>query len=515
MKKIYVYLIFIIGLRCFGQPGSILSSINYTGLNSSVFDANPSTVSRGLGIGYLSDIDGDGNRDLAITSHISSSSENVVNILFLDKDKNILKRTVIGRNMGGLTKDLPVDMKGMGHCIVDLGDLDKDGVPDIAISNVNYDLTSKGEFFIVFLNSDGTVKDSKTITSQKHGFNRGLNSQDHFGSSIENIGDLNNDGNPELLVGAPGNDFDKNNSGVAFVLYLNSDGTVLKHTMISAASTGFTKPVTVAGSFSFDVAYIGVSNSITTVAFSAMYDSTDGRQVGAIYLMKIDSQSNILDWKKIAPGMNGFTDTLNYDGFFGYSIAGIQDIDGDGNHDLLVGFPRLRDGNVYGIGGAYILFLNNDLTVKSHTLITNGTPNFNFSLQGGGNFGTSVEFVGDWNSDGKYDIAVGGVRYNNTNVGITGILLLDGADHTGLRGTENRRFDVYPNPTDNYIYVKSLPDEEGKIEVYSSSGVKVLGYIQPKFQTDYNFDVSSLSPGVYFIQYQSEDSVLRKKIIIN
>ena len=94
-----------------------------------------------------------------------------------------------------------------GSALTNLGDLNGDGVPDLAVGAYRDEATSGGDseegaVHILFMNSDGTAASTVKISDNENGGPTGLESSDLFGSALTNLGDLNGDGVPDLAVGA-------------------------------------------------------------------------------------------------------------------------------------------------------------------------------------------------------------------------------------------------------------------------------------------------------------------------
>ena len=199
-----------------------------------------------------------------------------------------------------------------------------------------------------------------------------------FGWSVAGVGDVNGDGIPDVLVGAPGQDVGGNIiQGQAFV-FSGVDNQRL-HTLNNPTPQKTT-------GFGWSVAGIGDVNGdrVPDVVVSA-----NGKRIG-------DSDSYYPGRVFVFSGANGaLLRTLNNptpQGLvtFGGSVAGVGDVNRDGVPDVLVGDPSQGRAFVFnGTNGQQLYTLDNP-TSQAFTA-----------------FGGSVAGVGDVNGDGVPDLLVG------------------------------------------------------------------------------------------------------------
>ena len=126
-----------------------------------------------------------------------------------------------------------------GHAIASVGDLDGDGLLDIAVSANKDDDggNDRGAVYITFLNEDRSVRTFQKI-SHTQGGGPALDDEDRFGWAIAAIGDLNSDGVSDLAVSAHRDDDGGSFRGAVHVLFLRTDGTVRAHQKISSTRGG-------------------------------------------------------------------------------------------------------------------------------------------------------------------------------------------------------------------------------------------------------------------------------------
>jgi Ca2+-binding RTX toxin-like protein len=370
------------------------------------------TINLGDGFGSstasVGDLDGDGVTDLAVGAlnddtggADSMADRGAVHILFLNSDGTVRLSHKIASGMnGGPTL---ADGDFFGAAVTSLGDLDGDGVADLAVGAVGDDAgvsdSDRGAVHILFLNSDGSVRSSRRITSKTNG-GPALANLDFFGSSLNSPGDLNGDGVADLVVGARGD-----GDGAVHVLFLNANGTVRSSTRIASGVNGGPS-LSSEDLFGISVASPGDVNAdgVADLAVGAFEDDTGGLNRGAVHLLFLNADGTVSSSTKIASEIGGGP-ALDDDDRFGTSVAALGDLNGDGVPDLLVGADQDVEDS-FRRGAFYALLLNPNGTVASSSRVAhnvNGGP----SLSEDAFWGTSLTSLGDLNNDGIIDLAVG------------------------------------------------------------------------------------------------------------
>ena len=320
-----------------------------------------------------------------------------------------------------------------------IGDVDGDGIGDLAVG-ANFDsegvtgcCSKPGALWILFLETDSSVKGSQKINNVQGGFTGTLLESNLFGSSIAVLGDLDGNGTADLAVGAPGTTAGgKSSAGAIWVLMLQPDGTVKSTFKISQGFGGFSGPLHDGDSFGNSMAAIGDcdGDGIGDLAVGAWGDDDGDLNTGAVWLLFLQPDGTVKSQHKVSALEGGFSGPLHAIDWFGGAVASVGDLDGDGTPDLAVGAP-LDDDGASEAGAVWILFLTPDGTVKSHQKISAASGGFAGPLDWGDYFGISLASVADLDGDGRRDVAVG-ARFDD-----------DGVDH--LYGDFGAVWILFPN----------------------------------------------------------------------
>ena len=294
----------------------------------------------GEGVTSLGDLDGDGVSDLAVgakNDDDGGSNRGSVWVLFLNADGTVKSHQKISDTEGNFTAILD-DADRFGKSVANLGDLDDDGVMDLAVgASLDDDGGfNRGAVYILFMETDGTVKAHTKISDTEGNFTGILDDGDHFGGPVAGIGDLDGDGAIDLVVGATFDDDGGTDRGAVWVLFLNGDGTVKAHRKISSTHGGFTGVLDDLDIFGNAVGFLGDldNDGIGDIAVGASTDDDGGEIRGAIWVLFLNPDGTVKGHQKISDTEGSFTgDIDNYD-HFGGSVRSAGDLNWDGLPDL-------------------------------------------------------------------------------------------------------------------------------------------------------------------------------------
>jgi hypothetical protein len=280
----------------------------------------------GSGVSNAGDMNGDGIDDIIVGSSgqlLNTWSGASAAYVIYGKSDGSYGATVSGRQVlrlanltasegFSITADAVGD--GVGYSVASAGDVNGDGLDDLVIGAPGNDVggSTAGAAYVIFGRADGTygslisgqrVLGLPTLAPTAGFVVYGDATQDWFGTAVSSAGDINGDGVDDLLIGAPRGDDVASNSGEAYVIFGQADGTF----------------GTIAG----------------------------GRQV--------------IDTTSLSP-KNGFViQGAAFGGSMGQSVSAIGDLNGDGFDDLTVAAP----GEVGGKGAVYVIYGREDFTTGS------------------------------------------------------------------------------------------------------------------------------------------------------
>jgi len=335
----------------------------------------------------------------------------------------------ISSNSGGFNGNLTAGDQ-FGSAVVSIGDLEGDGVTDLAVGAPYTESggTDHGAVWILFMDSDGRVDTQQKIADGAGNFDGNIDNDDRFGSAVASPGDINGDGVADLAVGAPGDDAGGTDRGAVWMLFLNANGKVRLYQKISDSAGGFGGNLKDGDEFGSAVASIGDldGDGITDLAVGAPYTDVGGTDSGAVWILFLDSDGKVKSQQKIADGAGGFGGNIKSGDRFGNAITGLGDLDGDGVTDLAVG-ADLSDIGGTDRGAVWILFMDRDGRVKAQQKIADSDGGFKGNLNDGDQFGSALAGLGDLDGDGTIDLAVGANRSDigGTDRGAVWILSLD------------------------------------------------------------------------------------------
>ena len=335
----------------------------------------------GSSISGAGDVNGDGYSDVIVGAERYNSFTGRAYLYYGSSVMN----NVADVNITGVAGS-----SAFGSSVSGAGDVNNDGYSDVIIGASNYS-SDTGRAYILY---GGALMNNVTDFVMT-----GEAPNNYFGTSVSGAGDVNRDGYSDVVIGASGYN---SATGRAYLYY---GGAVMNNAAViltgKANFSSFALSVSDAGDFNGD----GYSDLIIGAAY---YSSDTGRAYifygGAL-------MNNVTDFVMTGEAPNNY---------FGTSVSGAGDVNGDGYSDVFIGAPGFSSAT----GRAYLYY--GGAVMNNAAVILTGKAEFS-------SFAVSVSDAGDFNGDGYSDLITGaqfggtgssGTAYVYTNT-VTGVDIPD------------------------------------------------------------------------------------------
>ena len=335
----------------------------------------------------------DGN----LTSQSSTSA--TINVPYSNEWENCAGTQTINESHYKIIGESTGDFAGSS--VASAGDVDGDGLDDVLIGAYQNDDGGlrAGKAYLFLASSLGS---SNIIDlSQADYFFIGENADDYAGRSVSSAGDVDGDGLSDILIGAYQNDDGGGAAGKAYLILASSLGS---NTTIALSNADYAFIGENAGDYAgYTLAKTGDidGDNLNDILIGAYGNDDGGSQAGKVYLVLSSSlgSSTTID---LSNADYAFEGEASGD-YAGYSIAGFDDVNGDGSGDILIGAYGNDDGGS-SAGKAYLFF---GTSLGSSSLVDLSQADYSFVGEDYGEYaGYSVSDVSDIDGDGLDEIVI-------------------------------------------------------------------------------------------------------------
>jgi hypothetical protein len=318
----------------------------------SINPANHNAVNTGYAVAFVGDVNSDGYADIAIgdPSKKNSGSTNGEAYLIFGRGNtfdgsevqltsqyegtNSLNEASWRAQFGREILSDGTDREQMGSAIDAIGDVNGDGIDDLAVGAYRWDASSgnpnlnNGGVFVWYggtsLTSNATLTVSHTIGNNTADVTIvGSSSGDQIGRSLSGAGDFNGDGQNDIVIGS-----EHANSSAGLVMIVDGSGNTIAEFTGEVSGDGSGRWVSSLGNIDSD------GDNTSDILVGSKYANANGSESGAAYIIlggTAVSGTNSLSSAEVL--LNGAAAGNRTGG----NVSSVDDLDGDGVSELLVG----------------------------------------------------------------------------------------------------------------------------------------------------------------------------------
>ncbi len=341
----------------------------------------------GAAVASAGDVNGDGNADVIVGAYGSNAGglfAGMISVYNGATGKRILR--LDGRHQGDL----------FGWSVAGIGDLDQDGHDDIAVGSPGADAGG-------LINCGSVLIYSGASGNMLYRWN-GASTHAAYGKAVAPAGDLNQDGYPDVIIGADGESANNQTHSGAVYIHSGATGNLLREWHGLQSHDRFGGAVAMAGDVDAD--------GFPDYVIGAHGASSGGRTTaGEAYVYSGANGSLLLNWQ----GSEVF-DRL------GSAVAAAGDVNRDGHADLLIACIQADSPTNLDCGGAFVF------SGKDGALLHRW-----FGAATGEGFAHAIANVGDRNEDGVDDLLVTSLHAEDHGAADGGaVAIFSGADGASL-----------------------------------------------------------------------------------